>query len=640
MRRAAAAWVLGLLLAAAAGGTPAVPRPDLATVEPTLRGWLERAQAEVAALVAAGAPQAGAALGDLGRIYHVFGLEESAAEAYAGALELEPGEFRWTYLQAVLAHENAKAEEAEAGMRRALELAPQAPAVLLRLGDLLLDRGQPEEARALYETVLAGDPDSAAALYGLGRALVALGDQAAAAQRFERALALQPEASAIHYPLAQVYRRLGREADSTRQLARRGPKPPSSPDPVMDELEDFKNLVALQVTTALAADPGGLALDEVLGFALAHLGKVEGVVPPLLEVIAQRHAAGAGAEELARLEYLAGGFLVRKNRDGEAVARFRAALEHQPSLAAAAVALGNALARMGRWSEAAEAFARLLERDPDDGEALLKRATARLNLGDLEAARADLERLLEHEPRHAAALARMAEVLDRSGDPARALTTYQAALAAAPSDEQKATVSEGLCGFHQRRGRLAEAVAACREGSGRDPARQSLRLSLAALLGATGGYEEAMEQYRQVLADEPAHEGARAGEVAALLMLERYAEALPALEKGLAALPESALLRHLLARLLAAAPDATVRDGRRALELAQDLHRAAPTTAVAETVAMAHAELGEFAQAASWQVRAQADGAATSERLQLYRGGRPYRARAPQDLLVPPPQKN
>jgi hypothetical protein len=100
------------------------------------------------------------------------------------------------------------------------------------------------------------------------------------------------------------------------------------------------------------------------------------------------------------------------------------------------------------------------------------------------------------------------------------------------------------------------------------------------------------------------------------------------------------LLQHLLARLLAAAPDAAVRDGRRALDLALALHRVAPAVAAAETVAMAYAEVGDFTQALAWQEHAQSAGADRvlgGARLDLYRSRQAYHARRPEELLVPPP---
>jgi hypothetical protein len=58
---------------------------------------------------------------------------------------------------------------------------------------------------------------------------------------------------------------------------------------------------------------------------------------------------------------------------------------------------------------------------------------------------------------------------------------------------------------------------------------------------------------------------------------------------------------HILARLLAAAPDARVRDGRRAKALVDELLKKQQTVDVGETAAMTLAELGEYDQAVAVQ---------------------------------------
>ncbi len=80
-----------------------------------------------------------------------------------------------------------------------------------------------------------------------------------------------------------------------------------------------------------------------------------------------------------------------------------------------------------------------------------------------------------------------------------------------------------------------------------------------------------------------------------------YGEAVAALERGLEALPDGEAAANALGRLLAAAPDSTVRDGTRALELALSLYQRRPVVAHGETVAMALAELGRCDEAAARQ---------------------------------------
>jgi hypothetical protein len=83
--------------------------------------------------------------------------------------------------------------------------------------------------------------------------------------------------------------------------------------------------------------------------------------------------------------------------------------------------------------------------------------------------------------------------------------------------------------------------------------------------------------------------------------LRRYPAARAWLEEALRSQPDQPELSHALARLYAAAPDAAVRDGRKALAIAQQLFKVARTTDVGETMAMAMAELGEFTEAVALQ---------------------------------------
>ena len=65
--------------------------------------------------------------------------------------------------------------------------------------------------------------------------------------------------------------------------------------------------------------------------------------------------------------------------------------------------------------------------------------------------------------------------------------------------------------------------------------------------------------------------------------------------------PDQSLFAHGLARVLATAPDDRVRDGQRAMALVQDVLKQGRTLDLGATVAMAYAELGQYAQAAAIQ---------------------------------------
>ena len=134
---------------------------------------------------------------------------------------------------------------------------------------------------------------------------------------------------------------------------------------------------------------------------------------------------------------------------------------------------------------------------------------------------------------------------------------------------------------------------------GGDPSQIHSRL--ARLLGEAGRYEEAADHFAAVVEAEPSDEEARFGLALALLYGERYRQAKDHLEESLLALPDSASLGHLLARLLATCPEDALRDGQRALALIQQIMEREQRPEYAETLAMAWAEVGSFDQAVEVQ---------------------------------------
>jgi tetratricopeptide (TPR) repeat protein len=136
------------------------------------------------------------------------------------------------------------------------------------------------------------------------------------------------------------------------------------------------------------------------------------------------------------------------------------------------------------------------------------------------------------------------------------------------------------------------------------------RFTLAEALRRTGQADKAVAHYAEALRLNPAASQARFGHAMALVRLRRWAEARAVLSDAVRIHPEQPGFAHALARILATAPDAPVRDGRRALMLMEPLLAAPPSASVSETMAMVLAELGRFDEAVDWQRRAIA--AATS----------------------------
>jgi tetratricopeptide (TPR) repeat protein len=125
----------------------------------------------------------------------------------------------------------------------------------------------------------------------------------------------------------------------------------------------------------------------------------------------------------------------------------------------------------------------------------------------------------------------------------------------------------------------------------------------------------ALSQYAAAIEIDPQAADARFGYAMALVRLRRYREARDWLDEAMRLHPERDDLAHVMARLLAAAPDEGVRDGTRAMALVDRLLGGPKTVELGETTAMALAEVGRYGEAAA--VQRQVIAAATDARLAI-----------------------
>jgi tetratricopeptide (TPR) repeat protein len=87
----------------------------------------------------------------------------------------------------------------------------------------------------------------------------------------------------------------------------------------------------------------------------------------------------------------------------------------------------------------------------------------------------------------------------------------------------------------------------------------------------------------------------------------RYRDAIELVDSANRQFPDRVRTATTLARLLAAAPDRTLRDGQRALTLATRVYEVQRSPVHGESLALALAELGRCQEAATWMQRATAD---------------------------------
>lgn len=217
---------------------------------------------------------------------------------------------------------------------------------------------------------------------------------------------------------------------------------------------------------------------------------------------------------------------------------------------------------------------------------------------------------LKVAPRDATLHQNLGTALYLAGDPQAAEVEFEEAVRLLPG-YARPLFSLGV--LMEERGRDEDAIERFSKAVAADPAMVNARASLADALRRTGKLDAAIAQYEQIVKVDPSASDARFGRAMALVRLRRFAEARAVLEEAVRVHPEQPGLAHALARILASAPDDAVRDGPRALAIMQSLERTTmPAVALIETMAMALAENGRFAEAIARQ--RQAIGLATQAR--------------------------
>lgn len=598
-----------------------VPEVVLDGVEPAVREQLEGARRRLAELRRESAPPA--ALGDayaaLGQLYLLYDLVEPAAASLENALRLSPDDFRSVYLLGTLHQHEGRMEKAADAYGRALELRPADLAARLRLAEVRLDQERLADARALFEGALDDGSGAAYAHYGLGRIAWAEGRSRDALDHFGRALELQPQATALYYHLALAQRALGQREAAQESLARRGEVEVRFPDPVALEVQRrATGAGALLVLGRISRDEGHLEeaerrFREAVRMAPDNVA-ARRALASILEQQGRREEALAEHLESLRLEpadpareHRVGLLLGAEGRDEEAVEHLERAVRLAPDYTPAWVDLAHALVRVDREADALEALRQIQE--PLSAEQRELEAVLLESLERADEARAVLEELLRDEPERATAALRLARLEAAAGELERARQRFRS-LAGRDLEPALAANVEFHLGNLTAESAPQEAIEHFRRSVALDPGEPEAHFNLATLLARRGRYAEAAEAYRAVLELDPEHPTAGVARGMALVLAERYGEARSHLEATLEAQPSNVGAAHLLARLLAAAPEEQARDGELALALASKVFEAVPSTDHGETVAMALAELGRFDEAVEWQRRLVAELAA------------------------------
>jgi tetratricopeptide (TPR) repeat protein len=323
---------------------------------------------------------------------------------------------------------------------------------------------------------------------------------------------------------------------------------------------------------AIRLAPGEVRWPYLLGYLYQQTGRFDEAMTKFQAV---QQLQPGHRESSARLADV----FLRVNRLREARERFRELTDVYPAFARNG--LGEIALREGRFEEAADHFRRALERAPRATSLHYSLAMAYRGLGRLEQARVELE---QRGPGGITL-----------GDPT--------------VDSLTGLVrGERLLVIQGRRaldgGDLRAAADWFTRAVAVAPQSTAARTNLGSVLVQLGEPDNAIEQFQEVTRLEPGDEDARL--TLAILLSERlrFRDAVALLSEAYARSPQSVRTATTLARLLAASPDAGLRDGARALEIAMSVYTSDNSPVHAETVALALAELRRCSEALAWMRKA------------------------------------
>jgi tetratricopeptide (TPR) repeat protein len=444
------------------------------------------------------------------------------------------------------------------------------------LGKLFMaaDFGQAAEACFLNAQLLA--PGDARWPYFLGHLYKAQGTSDKSIASFERAVQLRPDDVPALIWLGDAYLALDRHADAEARFARARSLQPRSVAALggLGRVALAKREYAAAARTlgeALGIDPQATSLHYPLGMAYRGLGDL---------AKAEVHLKERGKGDVAVPDPL--------------MQEVRGLLRSATSFES----LGVAALERGDSAGAAMYFRKGLEVAPDNASLHHRLGTALFLSGDALAGEKEFEAAIRIDPGFARAHYSLGVLMASMG-------RYQPAV-----------------------DRLSAAVKS-------DPDYLEALLALGDLLRQGGRPGESLPHYARIISIAPGIVEARLGQALALVSMGRYREARDLLAEALKVQANQPALGEALARVLAAAPDDQVRDGRRAVSVMQELVEGQPSPEVIEAMAIAYAEVGEYQQAVAWQRRA--IGAAEragrdshsvkqmTENLRLFEQGKPCR---------------
>ena len=318
----------------------------------------------------------------------------------------------------------------------------------------------------------------------------------------------------------------------------------------------------------------------------------------------------------------------------EAIRTYQEALQLDPKLAPVHTDLGFLFRQAGRLAEAIHHFQAVVDLMPDDPFALYNLANTLSLAGRGDEATSYLRRADEMTEGTSPQIQyNLGTVLAESGQPQEAIQHFRSAVELKPD---YAEAHYNLANVLVRAERIDDALPHYRQALKIKPDFSAAAVNLGTVLARTGRKDQAIECLYQVMRSDPGYRETYGRLFRLLDDAGRDKEALEVLDTGLEHHPEDTSLAISLAWVLAASPDPQLRDGSRAVQLAESVcRRIGDADAQAlHILAAAYAEAGRFDEAAAAARKALERATATGPNhliesikklLDLCEQGKPYR---------------
>ncbi|NGX17075.1 XrtA/PEP-CTERM system TPR-repeat protein PrsT [Wenzhouxiangella sp. XN24] len=469
-------------------------RADLIGIAAHLQGGDLPAARELAAQVAAAAPDNAALFGTLGAVFQSGGQLDEAAAWFEEALQLAPDNAAAAFNLGRIRAQQGQLDAAVAQFESILAAQPGNAAALGALAQIDWAQDRREQAIAKLERARAADAADASSRFILAQYLVALGRAGEAVAVAREAAEISPNAAPVVNALGATLMETGQAREALPHFERAREINPLEARYLFNAARAHAALGELdagreQLVNALALEPDNTVMLATLVDLERRAGRLDAAARAVERL---ERAAPAGD---ARVAMLRGEVLLAQGRYAEAEQSLATA-RTQGAGARAVVGIYQAR-RLGGLPEPAAPLLAWLEDAPDNAGIRALLADHYLAQADFPAAIGEYERLVEKAPENPLFLNNLAWLYGEAGDP-RGVELARRAHAAAPEDPMVADTLGWL--LHQQ-GDNAAALPLMAQAAAGAPEAGDVRYRYAEVLAATGDEDGAAREARAVLAD-------------------------------------------------------------------------------------------------------------------------------------------